>query len=58
PISSDTTTRWNFTYFVLKWLLELQNSVVELVTYLINNPDHTVCANSNNLKERILLDKE
>ncbi|CAG8613492.1 57_t:CDS:2, partial [Cetraspora pellucida] len=44
PISSDTITRWNSTYFVLQRLLELQKPILELATNLTNNPDRTIRA--------------
>ncbi|CAG8517499.1 8447_t:CDS:2 [Cetraspora pellucida] len=58
PISSDTITRWNFTYFVLQRLLELQKPILELATNLTNNPDRTIHADGNNLNEKILTDEE
>ncbi|CAG8789793.1 2676_t:CDS:2, partial [Cetraspora pellucida] len=58
PISSDTVTRWNFTYLVLQQLLELQELILELAKSLANNPNHTTHADDNSLNEKMLSDEE
>lgn len=54
PVSSDTVTRWNSTYFILKRLLELRDAIEELSKSLIRDPDRGIRSDGNILKEKIL----
>ncbi|RHZ60424.1 hypothetical protein Glove_353g1 [Diversispora epigaea] len=54
PVSSNTVTHWNSTYFILKRLLELRNAIEKLSKSLIRDPDRGIRADGNILKEKIL----
>ncbi|CAG8610052.1 3595_t:CDS:2, partial [Diversispora eburnea] len=36
PVSSDISTHWNSTYFILKRLLELRNAIEKLLKYQVS----------------------